>query len=214
MLPVEHIIFDLDDTLCDYSGARVRALGACYDLLPEGVDRTVYIRKYYEQEPILFQKFVQGKLSKEEYRVRRFLDPMGESDVSLACQMNDLYMKKANGTVTLFPGVMALLKELKDRAIRVSLLTNGPSDGQHKKIEALGIGAFFDRIYISEEIGWAKPDPQAFLTVIEGLEIPLERTLMVGDSLERDIQPARALGMQILHITNCMCVSKLLTNLL
>lgn len=56
----------------------------------------------------------------------------------------------------------------------------------------LGLDQAFDAVFISGETGYAKPDPRAFAQVEAVL--PARRTLMVGDSLRRDVRPALARG--------------------
>jgi len=202
-MPIHHIIFDLDNTLCDYSSARQCALNKCCELLPEKIDPATYLEQYSRLEPRLFQQFTQGELSNEVYRLRRFFDPLESCDIrdeSLAERMNALYVKRANEDVQLFPGVEKLLTKIRRNGLRLSLLTNGPGDGQRKKISNLKIGCFFNRICISEEMGYAKPNKKAFMHALQGTPIPAEYTLMVGDSLTMDIKPARELGMQVYHV--------------
>jgi putative hydrolase of the HAD superfamily len=54
---------------------------------------------------------------------------------------------------------------------------------------------YFDVIVDSAQIGLQKPDPRIFLAAIETLGIEPARTVMVGDSLARDMAGARAAGM-------------------
>jgi HAD superfamily hydrolase (TIGR01509 family) len=54
---------------------------------------------------------------------------------------------------------------------------------------------YFDVIVDSAQIGLLKPDPRIFLAAIETLGIEPARTVMVGDSLARDMAGARAAGM-------------------
>ncbi len=54
---------------------------------------------------------------------------------------------------------------------------------------------YFDVIVDSAQIGLLKPDPRIFLAAIETLGIEPARTIMVGDSLARDMAGARAAGL-------------------
>jgi len=67
-------------------------------------------------------------------------------------------------------------------------------------LEAGGMAQYFHHIYLSESIGYAKPDPQFFLHILgqEGLN-PTE-VAMVGDELINDIAPANMLGMRSIWI--------------
>ena len=48
---------------------------------------------------------------------------------------------------------------------------------------------------ISEVMGLRKPDPRFFLEIVSALGRPVEECVMVGDRIDNDIAPARALGM-------------------
>ncbi|GAH33746.1 unnamed protein product [marine sediment metagenome] len=63
----------------------------------------------------------------------------------------------------------------------------------------LGLEKYFE-IFTPRETKFLKPDPRAFLAVLEKLKIKPEETLMVGDELERDLMPAKNLGMETILI--------------
>jgi len=63
----------------------------------------------------------------------------------------------------------------------------------------LGLEKYFE-IFTPRETKFLKPDPRAFLAVLEKLKVKAEETLMVGDELERDLIPAKKLGMETILI--------------
>ena len=138
---VKNIIFDLDDTLCDYSGAKERAIGELTKILDErNINSKMFWEKYKEIEPKLFEKFALKEITKEEYRRRRYLDIFNLIDNSipnkeeLTKNMNETYMDIANNKIELFPEVANILTELKKKSIKLIVLTNGPVDGQKNKV--------------------------------------------------------------------------------
>src|SRR5690606_35841655 len=54
--------------------------------------------------------------------------------------------------------------------------------------------------FVSSEIGWKKPSPHFFEAIVKDLEVPSSSILMVGDTLADDIEPARAAGLQAVHL--------------
>lgn len=97
----------------------------------------------------------------------------------------------------LIPGAAVLVKTLKARGYRVALVADGPASSfrniytQHHLYDA------FDAFAISDEVGVAKPDARMFHHALAQLGIaPADygRVIMVGNSLERDIKGANALG--------------------
>jgi putative hydrolase of the HAD superfamily len=59
-----------------------------------------------------------------------------------------------------------------------------------------GLGVSLKVILDSARFGKKKPAPDIFQAALEQLELPPEQTLFVGDSYERDLMPARRLGMK------------------
>lgn len=61
---------------------------------------------------------------------------------------------------------MPTLRRLNARGLRIAILTNGPSDGQHRKLLAIGLGEAVELVAIGEEIGASKPLARAFLHMV------------------------------------------------
>jgi FMN phosphatase YigB (HAD superfamily) len=67
-------------------------------------------------------------------------------------------------------------------------------------METSGFAQYFTHIYLSESIGYFKPDHQFFLHIPGEEGVPLDRVAMIGDELENDIEPANALGLRSIWI--------------
>jgi putative hydrolase of the HAD superfamily len=195
-------IFDLDDTLCDYKGAKARAKASVSLLLEAaGLEPSSIWVRYESLEPQLFKAMTRGEISVAEYRLRRYQDCLIASGIrrshseTLAAEANERYMSIANEQVTLFPDVLATLATLRTHGFRLAILTNGPSGGQRAKLQCLGLERMVDAVQISEEVGVAKPAPEAYRLITSQLGVPAERAVMVGDSMEFDIEGALAAGL-------------------
>jgi putative hydrolase of the HAD superfamily len=88
----------------------------------------------------------------------------------------------------------AILSRLS-RAYRLGVVSNFYGNVETLCREA-GLADFLDVILDSARIGIAKPDPQIFKMALAQLEALPAESIFVGDSYERDILPARKLGMQ------------------
>jgi putative hydrolase of the HAD superfamily len=77
----------------------------------------------------------------------------------------------------------------------VALLTNGPADIQRHKLGQTGLASAFDSVVVSGELGQGKPASASFLAVTEEMGSTPERTVMVGDSWERDVLGALDAGL-------------------
>jgi len=87
------------------------------------------------------------------------------------------------------------VKEIFDLPVQKAIL----SANAEFIIKSLGLEEFA-RVFTPKETKFLKPDPRAFLAVLEKLKVKPEETLMVGDELERDLIPAEKLGMETVLI--------------
>ena len=96
---------------------------------------------------------------------------------------------------TLFPGALDLLRSLKERGIKLGLVTNGLSETHREKIALLRVSEFFDAIFLADEVGMIKPDPLLFAHACRTLGGAPARAAMVGDRYDRDIRGALEAGL-------------------
>lgn len=91
------------------------------------------------------------------------------------------------------------LDALRQRGYRAALLTNW--DQRVRRVVAeTGFSQRFEQLFISSEIGAEKPDPKIFQHAQNALGLAPEEILHVGDSLQHDIQGARAAGWKAARI--------------
>jgi putative hydrolase of the HAD superfamily len=69
-----------------------------------------------------------------------------------------------------------------------------------RTLKDLRLDGFFEKIYISTLIGYAKPDPQAFQYVMDDLKISPQEILHVGDTLDEDILGAQQANIRVVYI--------------
>ena len=63
--------------------------------------------------------------------------------------------------------------------VNIAILTNGKLKEQNTKIDNLDIRSIFEKnIFISQNIGYEKPDPKAFLNVTSNLNVNPEECLL------------------------------------
>jgi putative hydrolase of the HAD superfamily len=205
-----HIIFDLDDTIVDYSASAekvwtdlypvyARKAGVPMDVLQRAVDES---RRWYWSDP---DRFREGRLAITRARrifVRAGFEKIGLNDAGLADEMADAFSRERELVVQPFPGAIEALQTLHSGGAAMVLLTNGEASLQRAKINRFGLGKFFRAILIESETGVGKPDPRAHQAALVSLGAAPERAWMAGDDLEFDIRPAKALGMRAAWIRN------------
>jgi putative hydrolase of the HAD superfamily len=199
-VPVRGILFDLDDTLADSAGTEERIWEGVADVIAEhipDVDRVELRRRYLEALEPHYAELAAGRVDFLTFRRRRLADalsPWGEVSDRLLERYVEAKDRIAD-EVQPFPQAVATVRALRGVGIRVGVLTNGPSGFQRRKLEVSGLGPELDAIAISEELGAAKPEREAFEQALALLGTRAEETAMVGDSLENDVLGAMNAGL-------------------
>ena len=107
-----------------------------------------------------------------------------------------LYARKKK---RLFPNVGDELIKLKKNGMKLLLLSNAQTCFLYNELPE-EIRNIFDEIIISEVAGIKKPDENIFCLAFEKLGVEPEHVVVVGDSMEDDIIPARKFGCQCIRI--------------
>lgn len=98
------------------------------------------------------------------------------------------------------PGARELIRALRERDISLGVLTNGPVEGQSRKLRQMKLLDVFDAVVISEAVGLAKPDPQIFALMLRELGLSADECWFVGDNPRNDVLGASAAGMHAIWL--------------
>lgn len=98
-----------------------------------------------------------------------------------------------------YPDAIHVLETLKERGYKIGLLSNA-THASESSVEEYGLLPYFDATVYSYDVGVLKPDTKMFHEVLDRLQIDPNEAMMVGDSQEKDIDGAHAVGMQTLRI--------------
>jgi putative hydrolase of the HAD superfamily len=98
---------------------------------------------------------------------------------------------------TMFEDAYATLDWLRDRGIRMGIVTNRVFGGPRfqEEMRELNLDRYFDSVAVSCDLGYMKPHPKIFQHVLDEMQVAPNETAMVGDSLRADVEAAQALGM-------------------
>lgn len=96
------------------------------------------------------------------------------------------------------PGMADAVRELA-RHYRLGLIANQPPEIV-PLLEQRGLLELFEIHGVSGNLGTEKPDPQIFRWALERAGVPPQQTLMIGDRIDNDVRPAKALGMRTLWL--------------
>lgn len=197
-MPIRAVLWDVDDTLFDYTGCDRAA--ALEHLAAEGL-----LTNYRSSEEALlhwqdvmseqYARFVAGDLSYAAHRRERARQvvPHPLSDAE-ADRWFNRYVERYEAAWTLFPDVVPVLDEVA-RSWRQGVLSNSYAANQDRKLRRLGIRDRFEVLVCSAELGCAKPDPAAFEAACLALSLEPDEVVYVGDLLDIDAGAAAAAGL-------------------
>ena len=224
---VQHIFFDLDHTLWDFeknSGATFKSI---FKELNFEFSLEVFLDFYNPINHYYWKQYRENMISEVELRYLRLEKTFEAMKVSfsqsLLERVAELYIQQLSTHTELFEDTISVLEYLSSK-YTLHIITNGFEHVQQRKLENSGIARFFKTVLTAEKIGVKKPHPTIFLSAMKTAEVLPEHAMMIGDSLEADIQGALKLGMQAIHFNShkeayheeCLVIDRLsdLTNLL
>ena len=197
-LNVDGLVFDLDDTLFDFRNAFAAVVGDFYEQhlrTTASVTRAdaVAMMIRWDEDLHAVTQYV------PDLRARRFARWLSEwpgTGLDIG-GLTEWYDDAMDQQVQPDPEVNRFLADLNERQVPWGIVTNGPSRMQRDKCEALGLDRLAPFVIVSEEVGYAKPDPRIFQDALSaiGLARP-EQVMFVGDNPVSDIDGARRFGMR------------------
>jgi HAD superfamily hydrolase (TIGR01549 family) len=198
----EVVLFDLDDTLHDDTYAFTSAAEevAREIALEHGVDALALKRAYVAEAEGFWHRLTPEQLTARLSGIRATLwgaalERVGIKDRDVALTSAALYNEYRKKYFAVFPGAIDALRTLRERGLKLGIVTNGFSETHREKIALLQLGEFFDAIFIADEVGMIKPDPLLFAHACTTLGSAPSRSAMVGDRYERDVRGALEAGL-------------------
>ncbi len=188
---IKAVIFDLDDTLyreLDFVNQSFRKVAEAMSEYLEG--------KQSPEE--LFQEMV--NLMEREGRGEIFDRLCEKYGVDMPVDGLVKLYRETRPVLKLYPDGEEILEYLKEKGIKTGLITDGNSQVQHHKIEALGLDKRLDTVLVSYDIGKKKPDPEVYRYCLEKLGCEPGEAVYVGDNPLKDFIGARRLGMKTIRI--------------
>ncbi|MFZ0032716.1 MAG: HAD family hydrolase [Candidatus Cybelea sp.] len=203
MRRIEIVLFDLDDTLHDDTYAYHNAAEeVAREVAAEhGIDALALKDAYIAAAEGFWHRLSADDLKVKLASLRASmwqsaLESVGAGDdPELARRSAERYNAYRIKYFTLFPGAIDLLRALRERGIKLGIVTNGLSETHREKIALLRISEYFDAIFLSDEVGMVKPDPLLFAHACHTLGGAPARSAMVGDRYDRDISGAMEAGL-------------------
>ncbi len=185
---IEFLFLDLDDTILDFKKAEHIAIRKA--IAEAGVEPTEEVcARYSRINKLHWEMLERGELVREQVLTGRFkmlFDELGHPVDEVAVARN--YERLLGIGHYYLPGAEETVKNVLFGKYRMFLASNGTASVQHGRLTSAGLYPYFEKVFVSQEIGYNKPAKEYFercFAQIPGFE--REKCLMVGDSLTSDI---------------------------
>ena len=189
---IKAIVFDLDNTLVDFLKFKNACISAAVDAM---IAKGLAISK--EQAiKVIFDIYRQHGYEYQKIFIPFLQEVSGKIDFKLLATAVSAYRKEKTNHMKTYPNVISTLKELKQKGIKLAILTDAPNFQAYTRLADLDLLYEFDVIVTKDDTLVEKPNPASFQKVLEYLNHKPEDVLMVGDWPDRDIVGAKAVGMK------------------
>lgn len=183
----KYLLFDLDDTLLNFQQAQELAFKKLLE--DENIEYSYKLFEQYEKiNKALWRRFEKGELANTEVTRQRFIQFFEQFGKNVDGRETDIryrsYLAEGN---QLFEGVVDMLEKLH-KTHKLYVASNGIGVTQHTRLKNNDLNKYFEKIFISEELGSKKPDREFFEKIF--VEVGVEskgEVLMIGDTLTSDI---------------------------
>ena len=182
-------IFDLDDTLYSEKEYVRSGYRAAAEVLPQVDHCAEKLWAAFEAKQNAFDEVLRAEgISAEEWLI--------------PCLQAYRYHKPE---IHLYPGAVDMLRQLRAQGVGLGMITDGRSEGQRAKIEALGLAPLFECIIVTDELGgvqYRKPNERAYRLMQNFFGVPFEAMAYIGDNRKKDFKAPEALGMRSIWFRN------------
>ena len=199
-MTVRAVLFDVDFTLCrpgpELSAERYERIAARHGV---ALDATRYDEA---REAAVLNLKRHPELLHDETIWHRFTEEIfigmgGPAEIASDCATEIERGWEVAENFELFEDALPVLEELRAAGVKIGLVSNGIRDltefVAHHRLDV-------DAIVDSRTHGYVKPHPTIFQAALDRLGVGAGEVAMVGDSLEEDVEGARALGMHAVLI--------------
>lgn len=191
IMAVKAILFDLDNTLIDFWKMKEESSRAA---LTGMINAGLKVEKE-EAHKEMMRLFMRLGVESENIFQEFLKNRIGRIDEKMLAAAINAYLKTKNTFMKTYPSVKPVLIELKKRKIKLAIVSDAPKVKVYQRLLAMNIEKYFDFVIGFEDTGAKKKTEIPLKVAIEKLKLEPNEIMMVGDSIKRDVLPAKKSGM-------------------
>lgn len=191
---IKAIFFDADNTIVDHKQCERKALVYLFNKIEKDykeqyqdifrpLDRELWNSVAYNLNPV-------PKKDIPEYRFKEFFKQIN-LEYKYYKKANEFFQEGLSNAVALIPNAYDIINYLYNKDYKLYVVTNGLVKLQKPRITNSKIAKYISDIIVSEEVNSGKPNPEIFNVLLSRINLKSNEIVMIGDSLEKDIQGAK-----------------------
>lgn len=193
------LLIDADDTILDFNRSEYEAIiKLCKDYdLCNGKEKEFAV-DFKKTNRRMWDMFERGEITREQIFYTRFCELFDKYGIEGkdVIEVGDAYRENVAESKCIIYGARAFLKSIYPYH-DLYCITNGVTRTQKLRLKNTGLGKYFKKLYISQEIGLQKPYKEYFDYVLRDIaDYDLEDTYIIGDSLSSDILGGKNSGIK------------------
>ncbi|MFV0540499.1 MAG: YjjG family noncanonical pyrimidine nucleotidase [Aestuariibaculum sp.] len=198
---ITDVFFDLDHTLWDFSRNSALAFEKIFKINHVQIDLTLFLAYYETINFNYWSLYRHKKIDKETLRFGRLNDTFNAVhfplDKELVEKLSNDYINHLTDNNFLYENAIEILEYLKPK-YSLHILSNGFEYIQNKKLKNSNIHHYFSTVTNGESVGVKKPNPLIFNYALQQAKTTANKSIMIGDGYEPDIQGALGVGMDVI----------------
>ncbi|WP_296114711.1 YjjG family noncanonical pyrimidine nucleotidase [uncultured Anaerococcus sp.] len=186
---MKNILWDIDGTLLNFDLAETAALNKCFEIFDLNQPDDKMVNDYKNINDSYWERLERNEITREEVLVGRFKEFFRDYgiDDKLASPFNYNFQVELGKTYIFNPHGDELVRKFFGVYDQYAV-TNGSLIAQRGKLEGSDLNKFFKKSFISELVGFEKPDKRFFDHVFKEIgSNNLEDYVIIGDSLTSDM---------------------------
>lgn len=180
---IKAVLFDVDGTILDTD-----------EFVFSAVDYT--LKKYHLK---VSKKTIRAGAGRNLFDYYKFILP--KEDYLMLGKIHAKFQEDKHYLIRPFPGVVKVFEKLKEKGIKLAVVSNRQRDSLVKSLRITGIFKYFEAVVSAEDVEHTKPHKDHTLKALEMLGVNKNEAVMVGDS-EHDILSAKSAGVKTVGITH------------
>ena len=194
---IKILLWDVDGTLLDFGKSEEYGIRKCFEIFGLGECTDEMLSRYSKINRKYWEMLERDEITKQQVLIQRFIEffKSEKIDFNGVDAFNDEYQMRLGDKSFPCNNALETVTALKGKYKQYAV-TNGTIIAQQRKLTQSGLINIFDDIFISDEIGFEKPNIEFFNAVEEKIgKFNKNEVMIIGDSLSSDMQGGNNAGL-------------------